>query len=194
MDNLGAPKWPAEPVAVRRDLTTCRDDPQTELASHSMDLIGQGFDRSGLSCRADAPTGRPYPPHRNRPARSDGPEAAGVGDQFVGDNAAHRSDDKESQHPTAPVIHSIVRVDCVAESAKASTSRSARSTNPTAVSSPPCYPGRRAACRRAGGCHATSPSCRSTCLRARGYSAGAIASSQVRIGAVGSVEGLFNSA
>jgi hypothetical protein len=141
MDNLGAPKWPAEPVAVRRDLTTCRDDPQTELASHSMDLIGQGFDRSGLSCRADAPTGRPYPPHRNRPARSDGPEATGVGDQFVGDNAAHRSDDKGSQHPTAPVIHSIVRVDCVAESAKASTSRSARSTNPTAVSSPPVLSG-----------------------------------------------------
>ncbi|MDT5277018.1 MAG: hypothetical protein QOG95_3950 [Mycobacterium sp.] len=86
-----------------------------------MDLTGQGFDRSGLSCRADAPTCRPYSPDRNHPARSDAPEAAGVGSRGFAQLPFHLS---------------------------------------------------------------ASP----------GLSAGAIVNSQVRIGAVGSVEGLFNSA
>ena len=41
----------------------------------------------------------------------DGTEAAGIGDQLVGDDAAHGSDHKGNQHPTAPAIGSIVRVD-----------------------------------------------------------------------------------
>ena len=44
----------------------------------------------------------------------DGREPIGVGDQLVGDDAAHGSDDQGYQHPTAPAIHSVVSVDRVA--------------------------------------------------------------------------------
>ena len=46
----------------------------------------------------------------------DGSEAAGIGDQLVGDDAAYGSDHQRNQHPTAPAVHPIVRVNCVAHS------------------------------------------------------------------------------
>ncbi len=48
----------------------------------------------------------------------DGTEAAGIGDQLVGDDAAYGSDHQRNQHPTAPMVGSIVRVDGVADRMK----------------------------------------------------------------------------